>query len=576
MIRSESRSRTRSADERDARQHVRRSQRSSLPICNGSLPRRNAERDEALAERDEALAQQTATAEVLQVINSSPGDLAPVFDAILEKATRLCEAAFGVLWTYDGELYPRGCADGASALAEFCMSQPPHAARQARLGGTSRGEDVIHIADLAASEALCTAQPRSACRRRLGGARTLCRVALRKEGALLGLFTSIVKRFGRLPTNRSRCCRISRRRRSSRWRMRGSHRDARGAGAADRDRRGAAGHQFLARRPRAGVRCDAREGASPLWGGIWRVLTFDGECVPSRGMRGMLSRGCLGYYREQWTVSPASAAAQLVGEPCPLRDIADDGRRSVSDVRSAGDCRIGGARSLMCVALRKDDTLLGVIAMYRQEVRPFSDKQIALLQNFAAQAVIAMENARLLTETREAISKQQTATAEVLQVINSLAGRSRSRCSTRCSKRQRVCAADHARALTLTMATFTGWRKVGRCHRRTGGVCASIRESNSPPHGSVHGARAMLEGAGCPCADRATTNSTELRDSIGEQLIDRGCIAHSLVPLSQGRQAARHHSASTAKRSSHSPTSRSRCCRISRTKRSSRWRTRGC
>src|SRR5437763_7919142 len=120
------------------------------------LDERAAERDEALAreatvaaERDEALARETATAEVLGVIYSSPGELTPVFNAMLEKATALCDAPLGTLWLFNGEHINPVATRGASPeLSEFLTGpRPPNPVQQRQL----RGEGAVHMTDLKAT-----------------------------------------------------------------------------------------------------------------------------------------------------------------------------------------------------------------------------------------------------------------------------------------------------------------------------------------------------------------------------------------------------------------------------------------
>src|SRR6516165_2001460 len=143
---------------------------------------------ECRAERDEALQRETATAEVLQVINSSPGDLAPVFEAMLVKALRLCDASFGVLSRIDGNNFSGIAVHGAPPELADALRQP----RQIVPGNAHyrlvHGEDVVQIEDITADDVYRSGNPARRALADLGGARTVLWVALRKEAAALGAF----------------------------------------------------------------------------------------------------------------------------------------------------------------------------------------------------------------------------------------------------------------------------------------------------------------------------------------------------------------------------------------------------
>src|SRR5262249_4880463 len=155
---------------------------------------------------------------------------------------------------------------------------------------------------------------------------------------------------------------------------------------------------------RALLLCDSSFGA---------LHTFDGEEFHTAATRFRLSTDRQVSAHTLWP-APGSALAQVVAGASVVHipDVADTDEYRAGLAPRVLMVEQAGARTALWVALRKDETLLGVFTIYRGEVRPFSDRQIALVQNFAAQAVIAIENARLITETREAL-EQQTATAEV-------------------------------------------------------------------------------------------------------------------------------------------------------------------
>jgi two-component system, NtrC family, sensor kinase len=360
----------------------------------------------------------------LQVINSSPGDLAPVFDAMLEKATRLCEAQTGHLLRFENGAFSRAASLGIpeefDRLLPLNTPMPDAITRDSVVTRLLTTRAVVRVHDLREDESYRVRAPAEVAAVEQAGIRTGLCVPMLREAEVVGAF--LMHRQEVRPFTDKQIALLQNFAAQAVIAMENARLINETREALDQQTATAEVLQVINSSPGdlAPVFDAMLEKATRLCDTAFGLMsTYDGEryhTVATHGVGPQLAE----FMRAPPHPDPESALGRIErGEDLVLfDDIADTDVYRKGDPRLRAVVDLGGAHSYVMVALRKDRKLVGIIAVYRREVRPFSDKQVALLKNFAAQAVIAMENARLINETREAL-EQQTATAEILQVINS-------------------------------------------------------------------------------------------------------------------------------------------------------------
>ena len=362
-----------------------------------------------LNELRQSLEQQTATSEVLRVISSSPGELEPVFEAIVENATRICDAKFGTLFRYDGEFFHRVAGIGTpAALVEFQEKRGPFKPETSiRLSRLLRTKSVYHVVDE-------LSEPEPGPPAKYGGARSVVGVPMFKDNEVVGAiiiyrqevrpFTDkqigLVKNFAAQAVIAIENTRLLNELRESLDRQTATADVLRVISSSPGDLEPI----FQTMLGNAVRICDAKFGI---------LFRFDGIAFELAAQIGTPPEYAEFLNRRGPFQSPRGLILDRLTRTKQVSHSADYAAESAF----GPSVTLGGARSIICVPMLKDDVLIGAISIYRQEVRPFTDKQIALLTNFAAQAVIAIENTRLLNELRELL-QQQTATADVLKVIS--------------------------------------------------------------------------------------------------------------------------------------------------------------
>ena len=402
----------------------------------------------------EALEQQTATSNVLQVISSSPGNLEPVFATMLENAVRLCDAKFGSINRWDGEaLHLVATYNVPPAFAEFRKRTPFRPGPENPISQMLMTRTVIHFHNLATEQGYIDRNPIFVAAVELGGVRTFLAVPMMKENELIGVVIvcrqevrpfsdkqiELVKNFAAQAVIAIENARLLNELRQSLEQQTATSKALQVISSATFDLQ-----TVLDTLVASAVRlCEADGGA--IWrpdGGVlktvanfaaskeWQDFAKQNPIIPDRGT--------------------VSGRVILEGKVIHIRDVLAD-----PEFTGVGYYVHGGYRSSLGVPLLSKGETIGVFVLARSAVKEFTDKQIELVTAFADQAVIAIENVRLLTELRQRTTdltertadltealEQQTATSEVLQVISSSPGDLEPVFATMLEKAVRICNAS--------------------------------------------------------------------------------------------------------------------------------------